>query len=171
MVEDYLDRVDSVVDGDKFWRVGGYRINVSAELEAAESRFNEALVADPWIRARAKENMRAARVPVTEASVASEARRIAVQYLAETETRRAWRRGMETWIGILPVIGPSYAIAEGIRHGNPWEVVMGSVFLGLDALDLFGGETLEPDAASSIRPGLPVHEHVTVNSIKHALHE
>ncbi len=87
-------------------------------------------------------------------------KRIVANYQTETESHRAWIRGLKTWVNTLPVIGPLYTIKEGIRDKDPVEVLCGIFFLSLDALDLLASET-RPEAIE-----LPVRERVTIDTLQ-----
>jgi hypothetical protein len=135
-IEEFLDRADWTGILDRSMRVGGQTIYPQQELQKAEEAFNNKLPSNEWIRAKAKENLRMKSIVITNATVDAEARRIANNYRAETENHRTWMRGFDAWINTIPVLGPIYNIEEGIRHKDVGQALLGTLFLGLDLLDL-----------------------------------
>ena len=152
-VDEFLARADWSAFPGCTMRVGSQVLEPGALLQVAEDQFNRTLLAHPWIRAYAKEQLRGqGRVPWPEA-LEVEVARIVANYQTETESHRGWVRGLTTWINVVPILGPIYNIEEGIRGRDPWQAVLGTLFLALDALDLFSGE--ERAARGSPRLGEP----------------
>jgi hypothetical protein len=171
LIDEFLEVADSAFAGDGTFRTPRGTIDTRKALENCEERYNNMLINNKWVRARAKENLRLNRNPVTKQSVNAEVRRIVADYQAETESHRAMTRGLKTWISIIPIVGPSYAIADGIRHHDAWEVVTGVIFLGLDALDLLGGESPRAKTPAKGARALAPREHIAVSSVDHAMHK
>ena len=139
-VDEFLARADWSAFPGRAMRVGGRVLEPGALLQAAEDQFNQTLPEHGWVQAYAKEPLRClGRVPWSEA-LESEVARIVGDYQTETESHRGWVRGLMTWINVVPVLGPIYNIEEGIRGRDPWQAVLGAVFLALDAFDLLAGE-------------------------------
>ena len=138
-VDEFLARADWSAFPGRSMRVVGRVIEPGALLQALEEQFNRALPTHPWVRAYAKEQLRAlGRVPWPVA-LEAEVARIVADYLTETENHRGWVRGLTTWINVVPILGPIYNIEEGIRGRDPLQAVLGTLFLALDALDLLSG--------------------------------
>jgi hypothetical protein len=138
-VDEFLDRADwSGLIGSRMTLGVGVQIEPRHELQQAEERFNAELRSNPWIIARAKENLWTKDVRPTQAALDAEINRIAIDLEAETESHRARVRGFETWINMQPVAGPIYNIEEGIRHHDASRAAFGLFFLGVDLLDVAG---------------------------------
>lgn len=147
-VDEFLERADWGGLSGSYMNVGrGVRINPGAELQAAEESFNSKLTSHPWVLAKAKENLRMRAQPLGKGLLDGEAQRIAANFKAETESHRAWMRGLETWVNTVPVLGPIYNIEEGIRHKDAQQALLGVLFLGLDIFDLAAGA--EPGAGKT----------------------
>jgi hypothetical protein len=145
----------------------GKSVNPRTALQKAEEIFNANLYQDLWVQNKAKSNLNKPYAFANDTEIIQEAKRIATNYVAETENHRAWVHGLKTWLSTIPIIGPLYTIEEGIRDKDPVEVVCGIFFLGLDAIDLLAGG--EPEAAGldgiGIRKSLSVRECMTVDSV------
>ncbi|WP_207002941.1 hypothetical protein, partial [Trinickia mobilis] len=110
---------------------GGNTIDARQELKPFEERFNQGLLKDPWVRATARENLRKRQAPLTVPNIDAEAKQIADRYQVPIEPSEfSW----DTLIDFIPVIGPLYDIEEGIRHQDATRAILGTLFLGLDAL-------------------------------------
>ncbi|MEA3117359.1 MAG: hypothetical protein QOI13_629, partial [Paraburkholderia sp.] len=132
-----LDRADwSGLVGSKMMLRGGLQITPRDALQEAEERFNGGLRSNSWVLAKAQENLWAKNVPLTGEAALEEVERIVANLEAETENHRAWVRGAEMWIGMVPVAGPLYNIEEGVRHHDAARVAFGLLFLGVDLFDL-----------------------------------
>ncbi|HWX12025.1 MAG TPA: hypothetical protein VNZ04_08505, partial [Trinickia sp.] len=140
LVDEFLDRADWVgLVGSKMTLGSGLQITPRDALQEAEDRFNSGLRSNPWVLAKAQENLWTKNVSLTGESAIEEVGRIVANLKAETESHRAWVRGAETWIGMVPVAGPLYNIEEGIRHHDAARAAFGLLFLGADLFDLTTG--------------------------------
>ena len=136
-VDEFLARADwRGIMGQIVNLPGGRRIHARTALQAAEETFNNTLVSDPWVVAKAKENLRMRLEPLSDDRLWQETRSISGNLKTETETHRAWVAGFEIWVNFVPVLGPLYNIEEGVRHQDVEQVLLGMLFLGLDALDI-----------------------------------
>ncbi|MCZ6914582.1 MAG: PipA/GogA/GtgA family type III secretion system effector, partial [Rickettsia endosymbiont of Ixodes persulcatus] len=141
-------------------------INPREALAQEEKNFNDQLYQDTWVQNKAIENLDQQHKEITQQTVEQEAKRIALNYKTETETHRAWIRGLEAWVNIIPVIGPIYSIEEGISHSDPVEVIFGIFFLSLDAADLLLGGDERPNIKNkALSNRLSIHERMTVDTI------
>ncbi|PMS20443.1 hypothetical protein C0Z18_10920 [Trinickia dabaoshanensis] len=139
-VDEFLDRADWVgLTGALMTLPGGKRLEPRDELQREERAFNERLPTQPWVVAAAKERLRAQSMPVSPDTVQRVAGEIAGNLAVETESHRAWVRGLETWVNTVPVVGPIYNIEEGIRHGDAARAAFGLLFLGADMFDVATG--------------------------------
>jgi hypothetical protein len=135
------------------------------ELQQAEESFNSGLVSDPWVRAKAKENLRLQGKFVTQSSVDQEAQRIAANYQGETENHRTGVRIFKTLVNMTPVVGSIYNIEEGARNRDVEQTVVGAFSLGVEA----GGAALAGRGVSMKtvpqrqRPALADFHHVTTS--------
>jgi hypothetical protein len=167
-VEEFLARADWVGLIGREMRVAGQSVDPRALLQLAEEQYNQGLKTDRWVLARARENLRLSGQPVSAGAVRTEVDRIVSRFATETEAHRGWVRGLETWISTVPVLGPAFNVEEGIRHQDPWQAVLGVIFLGLDALDMFSGgqpgEALSPEVdvsgSASMSEPVPNSERV-----------
>lgn len=140
LVDEFLDRADwSGLVGSKMTLGRGRQITPRDALQEAEERFNSGLRSDPWVLAKAQENLRAKNVALTGELAIEEVERIVANLQTETEIHRGRVRGIETWIGMVPVAGPLYNIEEGIRHHDAARAAFGLLFLGVDLFDLAAG--------------------------------
>lgn len=140
LVDEFLDRADwTGLLGSRMRLSPNQQIVPREALEQAELRFNAALPQDPWVVARAKEQLRAKGLVPNAQAVTAQAAAIAANFVTETETHRHWKRGFETWIGTVPVAGPLYNIEEGVRHHDAARAALGLLFLGVDLFDLSMG--------------------------------
>lgn len=140
-IDEFLDRADwnSLLGKQLTLRNNNQQrqtIDAEEALQLAEEEWNKQLYQHPWVQARARENCRLKQKPTHPIVVNTEAQRIANDYRAETETHRHLMIGLETWVNTVPVIGPIYNIEEGIRHQDVTQTLLGTLFLGLDSLDL-----------------------------------
>ncbi|MDQ8039801.1 MAG: PipA/GogA/GtgA family type III secretion system effector [Rickettsiella sp.] len=137
------------------------------ELEEAEDAFNSELYQDPWVQNQAVHNLERQHKEITQFAVEQEVKRIALNYLTETELHRAWVRGLKAWIGTIPIIGSLYTIEEGIRDKSPTEVICGVFFLSLDAFDLLSGAEKKPLNLknNALMSGLSIRERMTLETI------
>ena len=140
LLDEFLDRADWVgLNGASMKLPGGTRLRPRDELQREEEAFNAGLSADPWVRAAAKERLRAQSKATTPEAVQRLASEIAGNLAAETEKHRALMKGFETWINTVPVAGPVYNIEEGVRHHDAARAAFGLLFLGADLFDLSTG--------------------------------
>ncbi|PTB17191.1 hypothetical protein C9I57_29395 [Trinickia symbiotica] len=164
----YGDRIDEFLDRADWSGLVGSRMRLAAdvqivprdELQRAEERFNEGLATDAWVVARARENLWAKDLRPTAQALDEEVRRIASGLQAETEAHRAWVRGAETWINMVPVAGPIYNIEEGVRHHDAARAAFGVLFLGIDLFDLGMGAGGDAAALRRTHPVVPKMRHV-----------
>lgn len=173
-VDEFLARADWAGVAGKTMVIAHHTVNPQDELQRAEEAFNRDLLTHPWVRAKAKENLRAARVILTQRALSEEIQRLLSQYQAETETQRAWKRGIETWLNTVPVLGPIYNIEEGIRHQFPLQAILGVISLGLDAFDLVssGGGGSHPSARRRAAASLPSRDRnvlATVDTLRETM--
>jgi len=139
-IDEFLDRADwSGLVGSRMLPRPDVEIVPRDALQAAEETFNAALSSNPWILARAKENLWERSQPVTVDSIEREVSQIKNDFTAETEAHRATVRGFETWINTVPVLGSVYNIEEGVRHKDAAQAAFGLIFLGVDLFDLTTG--------------------------------
>ncbi|MDQ8040066.1 MAG: hypothetical protein REH83_06640, partial [Rickettsiella sp.] len=136
----------------------GVKIEPRKVLQDAEERFNAQLYQDPWLQNKAKDNLKHQSKNITFEAIELEAKRIAKEYEVESENHRAWIRGLKTWVSTIPIIGPLYAIEEGIRDKDAIEIISGIFFLSMDAMDFLTAETTPRSARLSVR------ERVTIDA-------
>ncbi|WP_207002935.1 hypothetical protein, partial [Trinickia mobilis] len=150
---------------------GGNKINTRQELKPYEERFNQGLHQDPWVRATARENLRKRQAPLTVPNIDAAAKQIAERYQVPIEPSDfSW----DTLIDFIPVIGPLYDIEEGIRHQDATRAILGTFFLGLDALFVgFSDEAVEEGLEIGLTTAarLPAGERVTMNSARAVIDE
>jgi hypothetical protein len=140
LVDEFLDRADwSGLIGSKMTLRRGVQITPRDALQEAEDRFNKSLRSNPWVLAKAQKNLWEKDILLTGESAVQEVERIVANFHTETENHRAWVRGIETWINMVPVAGPLYNIEEGIRHHDAARAAFGLLFLGADLFDLAAG--------------------------------
>lgn len=167
-IDEFLQRADwSGLIGSTM-RVAGKRINPREELQKAEEAFNSSLSSEPWVRAKAKENLRAGSQPLAQHLIDEEAVRISNNFRTETETHRNWMRGFQTWINMMPVAGPIYNIEEGVRHRDAMQIAFGVLFLGLDAFDLTGGGPGGARGGANGAVHAEAGEHIAMSNFRHA---
>jgi hypothetical protein len=153
LVDEFLDRADwSGLVGSKMTLGSGLQITPRYALQEAEERFNRGLRSNPWVVAKAQENLRTKNVSLTAESAIEEIGRIAANLQTETENHRAWVRGAETWIGMVPVAGPLYNIEEGVRHHDAARAAFSLLFLGADLFDLTTGAGGHGAASRRVHP-------------------
>lgn len=139
-LERFLYLADSPTRFSDTFVFGGQTFFPRAQLQNAEDEYNEQLKRDPWIEARAKENVRISGRGFNDAAIREEHDRVLADFHAETEDERErvrelkvvralpfignlWRFGeglyrgdVDETIGAIPVIGNAYELEEGIRH-------------------------------------------------------
>lgn len=166
-LEEFLKRADSAGLWGKWMPYKRKGIDAREALQKAEETFNKELYQDAWVQNKAIENLREQFKSLTSANVEREAKRIALNYKIETENHRAFIRGVNVWLNMVPVVGPLYTIEEGIRDKDPVEIVSGVFFLSLDALDLVSGSEKEPLnlKMQSSSNGLALRERVTLDTV------
>ncbi|WP_342643796.1 hypothetical protein [Rhodoligotrophos ferricapiens] len=116
---------------------GVHVIYPRSALQEAEEAYNSGLSQQPWVIARAKENLRLGGSDLSPDAVDAEIARIVGNYQAETEAHRHLISGLhflKDWvISQIPIVGGIYNIEEGIRHGDIKQIIGGAIALTLDA--------------------------------------
>lgn len=182
LLDEFLERADwsGLTDKQLYFEDANavhHHLHPQNELQEAEEKWNNDLPLHPWVQARARENLRLKNnVDLSQAIIQIEAQRIAKNYLAETENHRQLMVGLETWINTIPVIGPIYNIEEGIRHKEATQIILGSLFLALDAFDFATqgrspASTMAEEVLDSTAIRIPPIEHITVSSTHHITEE
>jgi hypothetical protein len=146
----------------------GKTIEPRAELQKAEETFNDNLYHHSWVKNKAEFNTNGSTVEVEQ-----EVKRIAENYVVETEKHRALVRGFKIWINTVPIVGPLYNIEEGVRNKDPMEIICGIFFLSLDCLDLLSGGTTEevPAHGATVQKNLPLRERITIETLNPTFEE
>jgi len=121
-------------------QVGNHVFTPMQELQKAEVAYNAALPTNPWVRARAQENLRMASSTMTRAQVEAEIRRIAPDYQVETEYWRAAKSVGWAVITQVPFLGGGARIIDGIRNKDINEVLLGVGSIMLDYGPARGGK-------------------------------
>jgi hypothetical protein len=111
-------------------------VNPREALERAEESYNSALATDRWVIARAKENLRLGGKELSSDAAAKEVLRISDAFKTETEHHRHLINGVQflkDWcIGLIPVVGGIYNIAQGIRHDQVKQIIGGGFSFAFD---------------------------------------
>lgn len=150
LIQEFFDRLGGDGRIPSSMSVGGATaVRPLHELQAAEEAFNGALASDPWVRAKARENLRMQSRLLTDEAVDREARRIADQYQTETESHRGWMKLLEDGVNMVPVVGSAYNLVEGIRNHDAEQAIMGGISLGMDIISLAVGGAGESRGAAA----------------------
>ena len=142
------------------------QIKTTGLLREAMLQWDNDLHTQPWIKARARENLRLAQAPITHTTVSAEAHQVAQNYkigIAEQDIA-----GVEnTLISMIPFVGGLYNIEEGIRHQNIDQAIGGVFSLAMDSLTTGIGAIakIEPQSlGASLK--VPHTEHAIVDMMK-----
>jgi hypothetical protein len=161
-VDEFLARAAASVPLPTRMRVGAQLVTPFDELQRAEEAFNTGLLTDPWVRARAKENLRGTTSLITEARVDAEVRRIAVNYKVETENHRRWMSILDTSVRMIRFVNGGLTIIDGIRDRDIEEVLRGVGSLLLDNGPPSAGRSVSLRRQPTWqRPGTADLHHVT----------
>lgn len=116
--------------------VGNATIEPREELQKKLIQFNNRLMSNPWIRENARIVLEAQGIPVTPTRLSEEVERLATQYKTETENHQQWFDKVKLFIYVIPVIGSLETIREGLKNRDWKTILLGSVYLTLDAAGL-----------------------------------
>ncbi|MGQ5522080.1 hypothetical protein ACUHMQ_02345 [Chitinimonas sp. PSY-7] len=153
-----LDRFLYVADYpvliDNSMAIEDHRLLPRALLQAAEEEYNRGLLINPWIQARAKENIRITGGELNTETLKTAQEALISEFHAETESERDWHAilrfikgqpiigsiwqfveglyngNAEEMIGAIPVVGNIYEFEEGIRHGDVSRAISAIPVLG-----------------------------------------
>lgn len=116
----------------------GTTINPMRELEFAERKYNEQLPKDPWIIARAKENIRARGQDVFPSVVGQEnflndeIKKVVQSYATQTEVERRTQGsgGLLRLIEAIPILGQAVEFIDGLATKNIDKIFSPIPFIG-----------------------------------------
>lgn len=140
-IDEFLDRSkkDSLSDGAMMsitTENGVTQIKPPELLREVMLQWDNDLHTKPWIRARARENLRLAQAPVTNTTVNAEAYHVAQSYqigIAEQDIANV----EDMLINLIPIpfVGGMYDIGKGIANKNIDQIIGGIFSLGIDSID------------------------------------
>ncbi|WP_426318464.1 hypothetical protein [Pseudoduganella sp. R-43] len=129
LLEKFMQCVDQpLLDGSKMW-IGTRFVKPIDFLQPAVTAYNERLLSDPWVRAKAKENLRLRGAPMRDVDIELEMRSVAEPYKAESEYHKQLITMLNVELGSIPIVGGIWGIYQGWQHGDKIEMLMG--FLNL----------------------------------------
>lgn len=150
---------------------GTTQIKTTGLLRTMMLQWDNDLHAQPWIQARARENLRLAQAPLTNTTIDAEAHDVAQRYqigIAEQDIA-----GVEnTLINLIPFIGGLYNIEEGIRHRDADQIIGGVFSLATDSFTSGIGAIAEIESrylGATLK--VPHTEHAIVDMIKGVAHD
>lgn len=126
---------------------GTTQLKTTGLLREVMRQWDNDLHTQPWIQARARENLRWAQAPITHTTVSAEAHQVAENYkigIAEQDIAGA----ENMLISLIPFFGGLYNIEEGIRHKNIDQAIGGVFSLALDSFTGGVGAMAEIEAKS-----------------------
>ncbi|WP_137388666.1 hypothetical protein [Rhodoligotrophos defluvii] len=113
-----------------------HQIRPRDALQNRENQYDVDLLKNPWVIARAKENLRLAEKELSEENIKEETYKLVENYGAETENHRHFINGLyflkDWYISQIPIVGGIYNIEEGIRHHQVKQIIGGGLALTME---------------------------------------
>lgn len=145
---------------------GVTQIKTPELLREVMLQWDNDLHTQPWIRARARENLRLAQAPITNTTVSAEAHHVAQSYqigIAEQDIAST----EDMLINLIPFVGGMYNIGKGIANKNIDQIISGIFSLGLDSIDGgIGAMTKIETRSLGTLLKAPHTEHAMVDMVK-----